>query len=338
MKVGSFMVTIYDIAKKTGYAPATVSKALNDKPDISAKTKEKIHAVAKEMGYSPNSQAIALSTNKTWNIGVLMEDGRHNGFTHYLFSRILESIKKEAELNGYDITFISQSVAGRDTTYLEHAKYRRCEGLIIACVDYTTKEIRELVESDIPIVIIDHIFESASTVKSDNADGMRKIVYYLKAQGHKNITYIHGEPTYVTDQRVSSFIKAHEDFPDSQKYNLIEGVYSSKTDAYNKTNLIFQKEEEIPSAIVYPDDYSALGGIECILEHGYNIPEDIAVIGFDGIELGEIVKPSLTTIKQDTNKMGKLAVQQLLSQIENPNEENVILEVPVKLVERDSSR
>nr|WP_073337497.1 LacI family DNA-binding transcriptional regulator [Clostridium grantii]SHH45006.1 transcriptional regulator, LacI family [Clostridium grantii DSM 8605] len=332
------MVTIYDIAKKTGYAPATVSKALNDKPDISAKTKEKIHAVAKEMGYSPNSQAIALSTNKTWNIGVLFEDGRHNGFTHYLFSKILESLKKEAELSGYDITFISQSIAGRDTTYLEHARYRRCEGIIIACVDFTIKGIRELVDSEIPVVVIDHLFDSASTVKSDNIDGMRKIVYYLKAQGHKNITYIHGEPSYVTEQRIESFIKANEDFQDQGKYNLIEGVYSSKTDAYNKTNLLFQKTDEIPSAIVYPDDYSALGGIDCILEYGYNIPDDIAVVGFDGVELGEIIKPSLTTIKQDTNKMGRLAVKQLLKQIENPDEENVVIQVPVKLVERDSSK
>ncbi len=338
MKVGNFMVTIYDIAKKTGYAPATVSKALNDKPDISAKTKEKIHRVAKEMGYSPNSQAIALSTNKTWNVGVLFEDGQHSGFTHYLFSRVLESIKQEAEFNGYDITFMSKSIAGKDTTYLEHARYRRCDGIIIACIDFKAKEIKELVESEIPVVAIDHIFDTASTVKSDNVDGMRKIVYYLKAQGHKNITYIHGETSYVTEQRIESFIKANEDFLDYGKFSLIEGVYYSKSDAYNKTNLLFQKAKEIPSAIVYPDDYSALGGIECILEHGYNIPEDIAVVGFDGIELGEIITPSLTTIKQDTNKMGKIAVQQLVRQIEKPEEENVVIQVPVKLIERDSSR
>ncbi len=88
------------------------------------------------MGYAPNSQAVALSTNKTWNIGVVSVDGQHSGLTHYMFSKVLNSIKDRAETLGYDITFISENIGGKETSYLEHARYRRCDGVIITCIDF----------------------------------------------------------------------------------------------------------------------------------------------------------------------------------------------------------
>lgn len=333
------MVTIYDIAKKSGYAPATVSKALNNKPDISEKTRKAIQRLAKEMGYSPNSQAIALTTNKTWNIGVLMIDRQYNGLTHYLFSHILESIRYCAERQGYDITFISETVAGKEATYLEHVRYRRCDGVIIACVDFEQSSINELVHSGLPVVTIDHVFDKTdtSTIKSDNGDGMRQIVHYLKEKRYKKIVYMHGENCYVTSQRVQSFINTCNELFEDECYELIKGCYFSKADAYNKTNLLLENNKQIPDIIIYPDDYSAIGGIKGILEHGYKIPEDIAVIGFDGIELGELVSPAVTTIKQNTKKMGQLAVNELIRRMEESKSKSKIIKVPVKLIERQSS-
>lgn len=177
-------VTIYDIGKKLGYSPATVSRALNNKKDISEKTRLRIQHVAKEMNYFPNSHAIALTTSKTWNIGVLSVDAQHSGFTHYMFASVLESIKAESEVNGYDITFIGENVGGQETTYLEHAKYRNCDGILIVCIDFEKPMVKDLVKSKIPVVTIDHVFENCSSVESDNIDGMRKIVYFLKGEGH----------------------------------------------------------------------------------------------------------------------------------------------------------
>lgn len=331
-------VTIYDIAKKLGYAPATVSRALNNKKDISEKTRQRIQQAAKEMNYFPNSQAVALSTSKTWNIGVLSVDAQHSGFTHYMFGHVLESIRAEAEENGYDITFIGESVGGQDTTYLKHAKYRNCDGIIIVCINFENPMVKELVEGDIPVVTIDYVFDNCSSVESDNADGLRKIVYYLKSEGHRNIVYFHGDASEVTDKRVNSFIESCKEFNDGGKCQVLEGIYYARTDTYNRTKMFFNNTDEVPSALVFPDDYSAIGGMECIKELGYKIPEDIAVVGFDGIELGELIEPTLTTIKQDRKKMGMYAVQELVRQIENENEPIKRIQVPVKLIERNSSR
>lgn len=332
------MVTIYDIAKKLGYAPATVSRALNNKKDISEKTRERIQQAAKEMNYFPNSQAVALSTSKTWNIGVLSVDKQHSGFTHYMFSHVLESVREEAEANGYDITFIGENVGGLDTTYLKHAKYRNCDGIIIVCIDFDQPMVKELVEGDIPVVTIDHVFENCSSVESDNIDGMRKIVYYLKSQGHRNITYFKGEECRVTQKRVKSFIESVECFNDGGKYEILNAIYNSRADMYNRIKNYLHTVEEIPSAIIFPDDYSAVGGIEGILDCGYKVPDDIACVGFDGIELGEIVTPTLTTVKQRILKMGTLAIQELVKHIENKDEPIKRIQVPVKLIERNSSK
>ena len=109
------MVSIKDIAKKCNVSVATVSKALNDQADISEATKEKIRRVAKSMGYATNVSARALKTNRTYNLGVLFGDER-SGLSHEYFSMILESMRKEAEKYGYDITFINRAVAGKPVT------------------------------------------------------------------------------------------------------------------------------------------------------------------------------------------------------------------------------
>ncbi len=331
-------VTIYDIAKKLGYAPATVSRALNNKKDISEKTRARIQQTAKQMNYFPNSQAVALTTSKTWNIGVLSVDAQHSGFTHYMFGHVLESIRAEAENNGYDITFIGENVGGNETTYLRHAKYRNCDGVIIVCIDFDKPMVKELVESDIPVVTIDRTFDNCSSVESDNADGMKKIVYYLKGEGHRNITYFHGEPCDVTDKRLKAFFDSCNAFKDGGKCETIPGIYYSRADAYNKTKKYFHDTKEIPSAVVYADDYSAIGGMECIKDLGYKIPEDIAVIGYDGIEAGDIISPTLTTVKQDTKQMGTIAVCELIKQIEDSKEPIKRIQVPVKFIERNSSK
>ncbi len=331
-------VTIYDIAKKMGYAPATVSRALNNKKDISEKTRERIQKVAKEMNYFPNSQAKALTTSKTWNIGVLSVDNQHNGLTHYMFSHVLESIRAEAENNGYDITFIGENIGGYASTFLNHAKYRNCDGVILVCIDFFQPMVKELVEGDIPVVTIDHPFDNCSSIVSDNVDGMRKIVYYLKGQGHHDILYFHGDNSVVTHARIKAFKDACRTFNDGGSFEVREAVYYSRSEMYNLTKKFLITAESVPSAIIFPDDYAAIGGMEAILDLGYKVPEDIAVVGFDGIELGELVRPSLTTINQDFYRMGKNAVQELIKHIENDNEPVKRIEIPVKLIERESSK
>ena len=133
------MPSLKDLAKECGVSVATVSKALNNQPDISAATRERVRAAAHRMGYLPNAAARSLKTNRTYNLGVLFVDERQSGLTHEYFSAVLDSFKVEAEKHGYDITFINHNISGRSMSYLEHCRYRNVDGVVIACGTSTTR-------------------------------------------------------------------------------------------------------------------------------------------------------------------------------------------------------
>ena len=128
------MASIKEIAKICDVSVATVSKALNDKSDISTETKEYIKEVAKRMGYVPQYYARAIRLNRSFNLGVLFMDDSQSGLTHDYFSYILNSFKVTAESHGYDITFINSDK--KNKTYLEHCRYRGLDGVIIACIHF----------------------------------------------------------------------------------------------------------------------------------------------------------------------------------------------------------
>ena len=154
------MVSMKDIAQRCGVSVASVSKALNGQPDIGEETRKRIEQVAKELGYMTNASARALKTNRTYHLGVLFVDERRSGLAHEYFSTMLESFKVEAEARGYDITFINHNVGGKRTSYLQHCLYRGVDGVVIACVDFHDPQVRELVDSGIPLVTIDHVFNN----------------------------------------------------------------------------------------------------------------------------------------------------------------------------------
>ena len=160
------MVSMKDIAKACGVSVATVSKALSGQPDIGEQTRELICKTADSLGYMTNSAARALKTNRTYNIGVLFVDERRSGLAHEYFSAVLESLKVEAEANGYDITFINRNVGKKATTYLQHCQYRGVDGVVIACVDFDDPQVLELVNSRLPVVTIDHVFNNRAAVVS----------------------------------------------------------------------------------------------------------------------------------------------------------------------------
>ena len=170
------MPSLKDLAKECGVSVATVSKALNDQPDIAPATRERIRAAARRMGYLPNAAARALKTNRTYNLGVLFVDEKQSGLTHEYFSAVLDSFKVEAEKRGYDITFINHNISGRSMSYLEHCHYRGVDGVVIACVNFYDPQVVELVNGDVPVVTIDHVFNNRMAILSDNVVGTKALV------------------------------------------------------------------------------------------------------------------------------------------------------------------
>lgn len=312
------MVSMKDISSRCHVSVATVSKALNNRGDVSDETKERICRVAKELGYLPNSSARALKTNRTYNIGVLFVDKANCGLTHSYFSHVLDSFRRGAEEEGYDITFISQHAGKSTLSYYEHSKYRGVDGVVIACVDFEDEAIQELVNSDIPVVTIDFAFDNRTSILSDNIVGMQKIVSYIVGLGHRDIAYIHGADSMVTTNRLESFYSTLKKLGVEPREELIrEGIYHDPVSSARITEELLTLSNR-PTCIIYPDDFSCFGGLNVIESKGLSVPEDISVVGYDGQRIAQVIEPKLTTYKQNTEELGKMAAKKLVEEIEHP--------------------
>ncbi|RGD65043.1 LacI family transcriptional regulator [Lachnospiraceae bacterium OF09-6] len=312
------MVSMKDIAKQCHVSVASVSKALNGYSDIGEETRNLIITTAHEMGYLPNSSARALKTKKSYNLGVLFVDAAMNGLTHEYFNHVLESFKYRAEEKGYDITFIAGNTARQKMSFYERCRYRGVDGVLVACFKYYEEDIQDLIRSELPVVTIDHTFEGKIAVVSNNVQGMEELVSYIYSMGHKKIAYIHGDDTPVTRNRLSGFYRT------TQRYGLEIPDEYVKASSYRDLEMAAKATGELldlpnpPTCIMYPDDYAAVGGMNEIRERGLRIPEDISITGYDGIDLVRMMEPKLTTLCQDTRKIGRMAAEKLISLIEHP--------------------
>jgi hypothetical protein len=312
------MVSMKDISETCGVSIATVSKALNGRTDISTSTKERVLEVAKKMGYVPNSSARALKTNRTYNIGVLFADEARSGLTHSYFSPVLDSFRQGVEEKGYDITFLGRHVGKSELSYSEHSKYRGVDGVIVACVDFEAEEVKELLQSGIPVVTIDYIFNDKACVMSDNIRGMEQLVSYIIQCGHKKIAYIHGADSFVTRSRIGSFLRTMKKYGiETEDRYIREGIYHAPDVSAKITHELLSLEDR-PTCIVYPDDFSCIGGTNVIRSKGLSIPNDISVAGYDGQRIARVIEPKITTYRQNTEQIGRVAATKLVELIEQP--------------------
>ena len=309
------MISMKEIARSCGVSVATVSKALSDKADISKATRDKVRKVAEEMGYTLNASARALKTNRTYNIGVLFVDSMAAGLAHEYFSEILESFKKAAEENGYDITFINNRFAGMESTYLMHCKYRNFDGVVVISADFKDPQILELVDSDVPVVTVDYSYNNCSSVISDNTKGLRELVKYAFARGHRKIAFIHGEMTDVTKKRMMGFYSACKELgiPENDEW-VLEGKYHDIDLSYLSTKKLLAMEDR-PTCIIFPDDYSLIGTVSRLSEEKYSLLDNVSVMGYDGIKMAQFM--GLTTYQQDALSLGRIACKRLIDAIED---------------------
>lgn len=313
------MVSMKDIAAACSVSVATVSKALNDHSDIGEETKARIRQTAKDMGYHPNSSARTLKTNKSYNLGVLYKEKTGSGLTHEYFSQILEGFRREAEHQGYDITFLSNSKSRKNRmSFLDHSLYRGMDGVIIAVADYNDPEVIELLNSELAVVCIDYVFNGRISVMSDNEEGMSTLLQHIYDKGHRRIAYIYGDDSLVTSNRISTYYQfLDRNGLEFREEYLQKGKYRDSIAANTITQMLLDLKEP-PTCIVYADDFSAIGGINYLKNKGINVPQDISVAGYDGIVMASQLQPQLTTYKQDTIHIGQLAASQLISLIEKP--------------------
>lgn len=314
------MVTLKDIARECKVSFSTVSKALKGSPEISFETTEFIQKKAREMGYHPNIAARSLRTNRTYDIGVIFEDKTGAGFQHQYFATIISGIQKVAFSRGYEMTFVSGD-STKNYDYYAHAMARNYDGVCLLSCDYTSTGIKSLVNSEIPTVSLDYFYDiEHSAVMSDYSAGINELLEYVISMGHKKIAMIHGEKTWVTEQRVEAFKKVCADHgitvPDEY---FAEGLYHDPVTSSAATE-VFLSLPEPPTCIFYPDDYAALGGIRELSGRGLKPGQDISIVGYDGIKLTSMMIPPLTTYEQNGEEIGRTMAEALLAKIENPAE------------------
>lgn len=313
------MVRISDIADKCNLSIATVSKALNGSREIPLVTVDKVKKAAEDLGYVPNVSARSLKLRRSFTIGVLFIDKTSSGLRHEYFSSILNSVKVEAEKRGYDITFIaSDNLGGKKLSFVEHAKSRNIDGIVIASVDFSSSDVYDLITSGIPVVTIDYVYNGCTAILSDNDQGLMSLVSYAYVQGHRKISFIHGEDTDVTKKRLAGFSK------ECQKLGLNIPPEYVKNAIYHDPDTVSKALNELlalpskPTCIICPDDVSALA----VLASNFNVEsakmKDLSIAGYDGIALSRMIHPVLTTYCQDSDMIGSLAVSKLIDRIEHP--------------------
>lgn len=311
---GSDMVRLKDIAEACGVSIATVSRALNGLTNEGKERTAFICQTAKEMGYYPNAAARTLKTSKSNNIGIIYEDM----MTHVYFSTLFDSLRRESEKLGYDLTFIGRGdFTGQQ--YYENARQRCLDGVIVVQADFDAAGIMHLATSSIPTVIVDHTYEGVDCVTSDNRASMEQIVRHVYLHGHRKIAIIQGQKGMVSRERLAGFYKACVELGVRVPVEYVrEGLFQNAV-ACTEDILELMKLPDRPTCVLCPDDGSAVGAMARLHAKGIKVPEDIALVGYDGTLMSQIITPRLTTFSQDCTRIAQEVFNMLIDAIEYPD-------------------
>lgn len=308
------MVRLKDIAQACGVSAATVSRALNGRTDPEKKKTALILRKAKEMGYYPNTTARTLKTSRSYNIGILYEDR----LDHEYFSLLLNEIRFAAEDLGYDLTFIRRFYNENEGNYYDRAQQRNLDGVVVVQADFQSADVMRLAAGSIPTVVIDHAYAGCDCVMCDNRGSMEQIVRAVWEKGHRQVAFIHGEDSTVTRERLAGFYKAC-----AERGIRVPGSYVRPSHFHAPRDCaeqvkILMAEEERPTCILCPDDFSCLGALDALEEMGLRAPRDVSLVGYDGIRMTQLRRPRLTTYRQDASAMAREAAALLQEAIESP--------------------
>jgi LacI family transcriptional regulator len=335
-------VTLKDIAKKLGITAATVSRALKDYPDISPLTKKAVLEMVKEMKYRPNPIALNLRKNQSNTIGVIIPNIIHN-----FFSSVISGIMEKADEEGYSVV-ICQSNENYQREVREAGVLfsSRVDGLLISLSNETKEyeHLKEFLDYQVPVVLMDKICDEleVSKVVVDDFEGAFHAVEHLIKQGCKRIAHIKGPnaPSNVK-ARYEGYLKALKKHKIPFDPNLVfECQQMSYEDGYEQTSNMLTLPT-LPDGIFAGSEMAAVGALVALKENKIKIPEEIAIIGFNDFKMASVIEPSLTTVYQPGEEMGRVAVEILLNEIKLSQKDKPITHrtetLKTHLIERDSS-
>lgn len=332
--------SIHDIAKQLNISATTISFVLNGKGGekrISEDVRKKVLDYVKQVGYSPNQIAKSLRTGKTNIIGMLVED-----ISDPFFSSISRGIESIAYKHHYKIFFAStENDIEKTKALIKVFRERQVDGYIIAPPPGVEREIKELMDDNVPVILFDRYLPSltTSTVIIDNFSGAYQAVKHLEENGYSNIAFITLESEQTQMQaRLQGYIKAIEESLHDPIIKKLPYKISHALEAETLVREFIEQHNKL-DAILFATNYLAINGLKAIKELGLAIPDDIGVVGFDDNTHFHLFTPSITAIAQPVEEISDEVVKQLLDALSDEKESKkrrtVIL--PVKLVVRNSS-
>lgn len=339
MKKGK--TTIHEIAKALNIDSSTVSRALNNSDRVTQKTKDKVLAKAKELGYQRNLIASNLRTNKSNTIGVVVPR-----ISRHFFSSTIAGIEEAAYNAGYSV-IISQSLESlkREQRIVNNLIANRVDGVLISVSMETTKgdHLKYFEAQNIPLVFFDRHCESvpdSSKVLIDDENAAFEAVSHLISQGCKKIAHFSGPQSLeIYKNRFKGYKRALQEhgIPYNRKF-----VHTSKlmeSDGYESARKLLNEFSDIDGIFV-ANDVSAIGAMKYMKSIGKQIPKDIGIVGFSNEPISEVIEPSLTTVDQSGFEIGKIACDLLINNIKSKDENliNKTITLNPTLIKRESSK
>jgi LacI family transcriptional regulator, galactose operon repressor len=331
-------ITIKNIATKVNLSVSTVSRALNDHPDIHTKTKKLVREVASELGYNPNIIARNLKSSRSNQIGVIVPEIRHD-----FFANAISGIEEVAYQNGYTIIIAqSNEQQEREIINVDSMYLHRVAGIIVSISQTTTSSnhFKRLLDKGVKMVFFDRVCDDLKTprIHIDDKESSYMVVKYLMEKGYKKIVHFAGPQSLdICKNRRIGYEKALRDLNQDYEPLIFEGGMH-ESDGYKHVEELI--DSGINSCAIFAvNDPVAVGAIKRLKELDIKVPEQIGIVGFSNNPITEMISPALTTVDQHSFQMGKKAAEILIDEIEGKKipSSGLDIKLDTKLVEREST-
>ena len=331
---------IEEIASELNISIASVSRALNDRPGVGQALRERILAKARELNYSPSMTARGMATSQTFTLGFFIhEKPGLSPQTDPFYSEIMhgaEQILSETDYHLAIATLSDETMQAADR--FRFVREKRIDGMILAGPDISPKFIMAMMQTGLPVVLVDNRLEYVPShcVNSDDIRGGLYAAQHLIECGHQHIGIISGPQEWPSNaRRLSGYQQALR-----QAGLDMPTVYTDRTTIESGEEAYQQLVAECPeiTAICAVNDSMAIGAIRAAEAEGRHVPNDLAVIGFDDISWASLNKPPLSTIRIPKNQLGREAASRLISMLENPDMPPTELTIAVELIKRASTK
>ncbi|WP_100617375.1 ribose operon transcriptional repressor RbsR [Bacillus cereus] len=323
------MSTIKDVAKLAGVSVATVSRVLNKNGYVHEDTLKKVERAIEMLDYKPSTVARSLYNKKSRLIGLVVPN-----IVNPFFPEVARAVEDVAHKQGYTVVLCnSDESLEKEKQYIDVLRQNNVDGFIVATNPQNSVNYMNV---SVPVVAIDRMFnERIPTVYADNYAGSQAATKLLLDKGCKHIAHIRGP------RDVSTANERFEGFVDVITQNNLSYMIAESTfDPANSELVAMELLEEYPyiDGIVAGNDLIAIGIVKAALQKGIVIPNDLQIIGFDGISLTEMMYPSITTVAQPIYEMGKIATELLLEQMEGNTLEEKHYRLPIEIIERNTTK